>query len=100
MKYHWEKQMKDGLGDLNKSPERDLWPHIERELNKRDKKRAKIIPIWWKSGAIVATAASLALILLLNPTQEKDVQIAVNPVTQKDNTTTQKEKSSELNNTT
>ncbi len=99
MKYHWEKQMKDGLGDLNRSPERDLWPQIERELNKRDKKRAKIIPLWWKSGAIVATAASLALILLLNPTQEKDVQIAVNPVTQKDNTTTQKEKSSELNNT-
>ena len=91
--------MKDGLGDLNRSPERDLWPQIERELNKRDKKRAKIIPLWWKSGAIVATAASLALILLLNPTQEKDVQIAVNPVTQKDNTTTQKEKSSELNNT-
>ena len=70
MKQNWEKQIKSSLGDFQKLPERDLWPEIERKLNKDNKKRPLIIPLFWKTGAIVATAASLALIILLNPTQE------------------------------
>ncbi|MDA1210418.1 MAG: outer membrane beta-barrel protein [Bacteroidetes bacterium] len=70
MKQNWEKQIKSSLGEFQKLPERDLWPEIERKLNKDNKKRPLIIPLFWKTGAIVATAASLALIILLNPTQE------------------------------
>lgn len=70
MKQNWEEQMKNSLGDYQQLPSRDLWPEIERKLDKRDKKRTLVIPLWWKTGAIVATAASLALILLLNPTKD------------------------------
>lgn len=70
MKQNWEEQIKHNLGDYNVSPERDLWPDIEQQLDKRDKKRPIVIPLWWKTGAIVATAASLALIFLLSPSQE------------------------------
>jgi len=70
MKKNWEELIKSSLGDFQKLPERDLWPEIERKLNKDNKKRPLVIPLWWKTGAIVATAASLALIILLNPTQE------------------------------
>ena len=70
MKQNWEKQIKSSLGEFQKLPERDLWPEIERKLNKDNKKRPLIIPLFWKTGAIVTTAASLALIILLNPAQE------------------------------
>ncbi len=86
MKQNWEEQIKNTLGDYQTSPGRDLWPEIERKLDKGNKKRPLVIPLWWKSGAIIATAASLALIILLNPTQEtKDAslsQIEQNKVTQ------------------
>lgn len=70
MKHNWEEHIKNSLGSYQQVPSNDLWPEIERKLDKRDKKRPVIIPLWWKSGAIVATAASLALIILLNPAHD------------------------------
>ena len=79
MKQNWEEQIKNNLGDYKKLPERDLWPEIERKLDKGNKKRPLIIPLWGKAGAIVATAASLALIIFLNPAQDaEDISLALN----------------------
>ncbi len=69
-KQNWEEQMKSSLGNYQQLPSRDLWPEIERKLDKKAEKRPLLIPLWWKAGAIVATAASLALILLLNPSKD------------------------------
>lgn len=74
--------MKNSLGDYQKSPSKDLWPEIERKLDKQDKKRTVVIPLWWKTGAIVTAAASLALILLLNPSQDTDNNILDNAISE------------------
>ena len=70
MQKQWDKQFKDRLGDYSQSPERDLWPDIEHRLPPNKKERPLILPLWWKTGAVVSAAASLALMLWLLPSDQ------------------------------
>lgn len=70
MQKQWDKQFKDHLGDYSQPPRRDLWPNIERRLAPNKKKRPLILPLWWKTGAVVSAAASLALMLWLLPSDQ------------------------------
>ena len=48
--------------DFNPIPDDQLWERIENDLNSKEEKSRKIIPIWWRLGGI---AAAIALLLTL-----------------------------------
>ena len=54
-----DKLFKEQFKDFEVMPNDAIWNHIEQELHK-DKRKRRIIPIWWKLGGVAA-----ALVLLL-----------------------------------
>ena len=57
-KKHIDKLFKEQLKNFEVTPNDSVWENIEAELNK-DKRKRRVIPIWWK---IAGVAASLLLL--------------------------------------
>ncbi|OUR98093.1 hypothetical protein A9Q86_13615 [Flavobacteriales bacterium 33_180_T64] len=53
-----DKLFKEQLKNFEMTPNDALWENIERELHK-DKRKRRVIPIWWKFAGIAATLAIL-----------------------------------------
>jgi len=58
-KKHIDKLFKEQFKDFEETPSDAVWTNIEKELNK-DKRKRRVIPIWWK---VAGVAAVLALML-------------------------------------
>lgn len=58
-----DKLFKEQLKDFEMAPEDAVWKHIEAELDK-DKRKRRVIPMWWKYGGVAA--ALLVLIAITN----------------------------------
>jgi len=52
-KKHIDKLFKEQLKNFEVAPSDAVWQHIEAELNK-DKRKRRIIPIWWKFAGVAA----------------------------------------------
>ena len=53
-----DKLFKEQFKDFDASPSDTVWKNIEQELNK-DKRKKRIVPIWWKLGGAAAVLALL-----------------------------------------
>lgn len=53
-----DKLFKEQLKNFEVAPNDAVWEHIERELHK-DKRKRRVIPIWWKIGGVAALLALL-----------------------------------------
>ncbi|SDR76727.1 Uncharacterized conserved protein YggE, contains kinase-interacting SIMPL domain [Formosa sp. Hel1_31_208] len=77
-KKHIDKLFKEQLKNFEVAPDDIVWEHIERELQK-DKRKRKVIPIWWK---LVGVAAMLALLftvgkLVINSDEGNGIELEV-----------------------
>lgn len=74
-KKHIDKLYKEKFKDFEVSPNEAVWINIEKELNKNKRKR-RVIPIWWKVAGIAASLVFLFTVgnLLLNNSLENEVQ--------------------------
>ena len=57
-KKHIDKLFKEQLKDFEVAPGDHVWERIEGELHK-DKRKRRVIPIWWKIAGVAAALAVL-----------------------------------------
>lgn len=72
--------------DFDVAPSEKLWQNIEAELQK-DKKKRRIIPIWWYRAGGVAAILVIGLMLswpVINGDKDNTIDTTVNPVVQDD----------------
>ncbi len=77
-KKHIDRVFQEKLKDLERTPGQSVWEKIDASLNP-NKKRRRIIPIWWKLGGIAASLALLITFGILMYNDEKPVVVETKP---------------------
>ena len=55
--------------DFEQSPNEQVWKNIKSNLEKKNKKRPFVIPLWWKVGGVAAVLAIMATVLWFPPAE-------------------------------
>ena len=99
-KKHIDKLFKEQLKNFEVAPNDAVWENIEAELNK-DKRKRRVIPIWWKVAGVAATLLLMFTVAntFLNDSYGAVEKEVVDTGTSNDNLTPNNESSnsSELN---
>ncbi|RYJ43826.1 hypothetical protein [Flavobacterium beibuense] len=85
-KKHIDRLFQEKFKDFDVAPPENLWQNIEAELQK-DKKKRRVIPIWWYRVGGIAALFVIGLMLswpIINGNHDTVTDPAVNPVVQED----------------
>ncbi|MFC4722936.1 hypothetical protein ACFO5O_11425 [Geojedonia litorea] len=93
-KKHIDRLFQEKLKDFDVHPSDKVWANIEKELHK-DKRKRRVIPLWWKVAGVAALLVLFFSIggLVFNTSNENS--LPTNPLVDTENQITEPESSSE-----